>query len=159
MKDRRIASIEQLIDSGNYKLLSLDIFDTVVYRTVPRPKDLFFLVGRELLKQGLIWDSSTPESFTRERMAAEERARLKKPSYEVTLEEIYACFPKGYVRNGDPQALLGIELAFEQASVRLNPDMKALIDRAKSKGLATAFVSDTYFTQEQLQSLVGVDVD
>ena len=94
MIDPRIQEVERLIDSGNYDILSLDIFDTVVWRTTPRPKDLFFQVAATLLEQDLIWNSSSPEGFAKERVTAEERARRRRPSFEVTLEDIYAEFPQ-----------------------------------------------------------------
>ena len=37
MKDSRIEDLYSLIDTGNYDLLSFDVFDTTVWRMVPNP--------------------------------------------------------------------------------------------------------------------------
>jgi len=159
MQDRRIGEITALIDSGRYDLLSLDLFDTVVWRMVPAPRDVFFLVAHKLQAAGHLHDSSSPESFVKERASAEERARKKRRSFEVTLAEIYDEFPLGYLNGIPPKQAAAVELETEAEVVKVNPEMRGLIDHARAKGLSTAFVSDTYFTAEQIRKLVGIDVD
>ena len=44
-----------LIDSGEIRLLSLDIFDTTVWRMFPAPTDLFFALGARLIERGLLY--------------------------------------------------------------------------------------------------------
>ena len=46
MTDGRLRELSKLVASGRYDVLSLDLFDTVIYRCVPAPKDVFFLLGR-----------------------------------------------------------------------------------------------------------------
>ena len=43
--DRRLATLRELVDSGRYDVLSLDVFDTFVWRRVPRPSDAFFVLA------------------------------------------------------------------------------------------------------------------
>jgi predicted HAD superfamily hydrolase len=159
MHDRRIGEIAALIDSGRYDLLSLDIFDTVVWRMVPAPSDVFFLVAHRLFAEGAIHDSSTPESFVKQRIGAEERARKKRRSREVTFADIYAEFPRGYLLGVGPERAAELELEIEGEVVRVNPDLRTLIERARARGMTTAFVSDTYFTTAQIRRLVGIEVD
>ncbi len=158
--DNRILELRRLVDSGKYRLLSVDIFDTTVWRMVPNPVDVFFLLARDLKQKGLIRKSSSVESFVRERIQAEERSRKKK-NYcaEVTLEEIYAEFPVGYLVDSSTAIIADLEFKKECELVRVYPEMSKLLAYAQGKGLKTAFVSDTYFNQHQIGRLVGIDVD
>ena len=159
MDDLRVRAVLDLIETGRYDLLSLDLFDTLVWRKVPRPTDVFYLVAHRLRAQGWMRPSSSPESFTHERIQAEQRARRRKPSLEVTLEEIYDEFPRGYLEEISPRDAAEVEFETERDLIRVNPDMQELVDRARAKGLRIAFVSDTYFTAERIRRLVPIAPD
>lgn len=159
MQDCRIRDVLRLIESRRYRLLSLDIFDTLAWRMSPSPQDVFFMVAQRLRERGWMHDSSSAESFVRERIAAEEAARRGQASREVTLDEIYKKFPRGYLRGAAPQQAVELELAAEREVVRVNPDMRALLARAKELGLATALVSDTYFDSRRIAELIDVTAD
>lgn len=160
MMDSRIREIYSLINTEQFSLLSLDIFDTTVYRCVPQPSDVFFLLARKFKNINHIHDSSSPESFVRERINAEERARRKKYyCTEVTLKEIYDEFPSGYFSNYSSSEAADSEFKLEQELIFLHPEMRDLIIYAKDRGLKTAFVSDTYFETNQIKRFVGIDVD
>ncbi len=159
MEDLRLRDIESLIDSGRYDLLSVDLFDTLLWRAVPAPRDVFYLVGSELLERGWVHDSSSPSSFVKERAGAETRARQRKRSGEVNLAEIYAEFPRGYLRGTTPSAVAALEFEIERRIVRVDAGMHAVVERARRRGLAIAFVSDTYFTTPQIAALAPVGAD
>jgi FMN phosphatase YigB (HAD superfamily) len=157
--DPRLAELERLIDSGDFDLLSLDVFDTLVWRMVPTPADAFYRLAAALRSRGTLRRSSSVESFVRERTAAEKRARKFSRAGEVTLAEIYAEFPSGYLAGLSPSALPDLEVEIERELVRVRPEMNALIERARTRGLKTALVSDTYFDRRQIKRLAPVEVD
>ncbi len=146
----------KLIDSGRIRLLSLDIFDTTVWRTFPAPTDLFFALGARLIERGLLFPSTSAASFAMERREAEQAARLRRISdREVTLSEIYQAFPSGLLRAGNSTAdLIRAELELERQSTFHDPAIVELIDYAASKGIPTAFVSDTYFEEDHLRAIL-----
>jgi len=146
----------RLIDSGKIRLLSLDIFDTTVWRAFPAPTDLFFALGARLIERGVLYPSASAASFAMERMEAEQSARLRRSSdREVTLQEIYHAFPPGLVRDGTTAAdLIRAELELERQSTFHDPEIVDLIDYAARKGIHTAFVSDTYFEEEHLRAIL-----
>jgi len=158
-RDRRIRDIRRLIDSGRYDLLSLDVFGTFVWRMAPAPADVFFLAANKLIERGAMRDSSSAGSFVLERIQAEERARKRRTSPEVTLDEIYLEFPKGYLLGIVPEDVARIEFETEIEVVRVNPAMREIFAHARDRGMKTAFVSDTYFSRAQIRALVGVDAD
>ncbi|MBD3160651.1 MAG: hypothetical protein GF346_00785, partial [Candidatus Eisenbacteria bacterium] len=96
--DARIESIRARIAPGSFDLLSLDVFDTVVWRMVPEPTDVAFLVADRLREAGALHPSSSRESFAGERWRSEKRAREQGSNPEVDLETIYAAFPAGFLR-------------------------------------------------------------
>lgn len=157
--DSRIRDLRALVESGDFDLLSFDVFDTLVWRAVPLPADVFYLVGRELIRRGAVQPSSPVESFVRERVNAENRAREKAPARESTLDEIYAEFPRGYLIDQTPAEVARIEFEIERRVVRVNPDMRSLLDLARARGMKTALVSDTYFSRSQVLTLTGFEPD
>jgi predicted HAD superfamily hydrolase len=158
-EDRRVRDLIRLIDAGAHDVLSLDVFDTFVWRKVPAPVDVFFLIGRRLLASGAMRASSSAASFARERISAEERARKKIPSGEVTLAEIYHEFPAGYLCGVSPMDVAAIEFETEKDVVHVHAGMTDLLAHARARGMRTAFVSDTYFTSAQIRELTGVSID
>ena len=50
LSDRRLIPLANELAAGKFHVLSLDIFDTLLWRRVPEPKDIFFLVGQALIK-------------------------------------------------------------------------------------------------------------
>jgi predicted HAD superfamily hydrolase len=144
------------IDSGKIRLLSLDIFDTTVWRSFPAPSDLFFALGARLIERGWLFPSTSAATFAVERMEAEQVARLRRISdREVTLQEIYHAFPPGLVRAGHTAAdLVRAELELERESTFHDPEIAGLIDYAASRGIPAAFVSDTYFEEDHLRAIL-----
>jgi len=157
--DTRFAELARLVDSGAYDLLSLDVFDTLVFRRVARPTDVFFLLADTLRDSGALWPSSSRESFVRERVEAERRARDRVPSREVTLAKIWAEFPRGYVRGIDPAVCAGLELEVERRLIAPHADVLALVDHARASGLKVALVSDMYLGADAIRALSGIDAD
>ena len=157
--DARLRELCDLVDSGDFDLLSLDVFDTLVWRRVPQPADLFFLLADEVRASGGLFDSSSRESFVRERVRAEQRARRRTPAGEITLADIYAEVPRGYFNGVSPAEVAALEFEVEQRLVVVAPAMRDLLSRARARGLRTALVSDTYLRSGQIRALTGVDVD
>jgi FMN phosphatase YigB (HAD superfamily) len=132
------------------KVLSLDCFDTLLWRKVGEPTDVFFALA-------------ATEAFRRHgltaaiRVGAEAHARrinwLVKGSMEVTLADIY--------RQALPEA--GEELIAELAECELACEMEHcfvfkpvfdLIKQAREQGARVVVVSDTYFSSAQLSRLL-----
>src|SRR4051794_24194779 len=93
--DLRLIPAYERINLGNIKVLSIDIFDTLIWRKVPIPADLFLLLGQQLKAEGWLIEAVTAEGFEAMRSQAESLAKIKKAKEqgiqhaEVTLKEIY----------------------------------------------------------------------
>lgn len=136
----------------NAKVVSFDVFDTLIHRRTVVPTDVFELVGRRLDKA----------DFRETRIAAEASARRKaRPdTFEVSLDEIYQAFPDDYFT--DIQTAKDIEIQSEHEFTYANESMRALITRVRSSGKRVIAITDIYLSDEQVQGLLeknGITVD
>ncbi len=157
--DLRIRALVALVDSGAFDVLSLDVFDTLVWRGVPQPSDAFLLLAPRLRARGWLAESVSDAGFAMARRAAEDRARQAVASREVTLAAIWDAFPSGLRRSGSAREWMEEELRLEGELVRAHAPMVDLARRAQSRGLRLALVSDTYFDAATLRRFTGLSPD
>jgi len=126
------------------RVLSLDCFDTLLWRDVHRPADIFPLLGTISREQ---------------RMRAESGARKARHlemgggSTEVTLREIYtAHMPHAEAAAID--ALVDVEIAVEARHCYAFAPTVELMHEAKRRGIKIVIVSDTYLERDQLEALL-----
>ena len=86
-----------------HKIISFDLFDTLIKRNVVSPTDIFRIVELD----------TKCRNFAYDRIEAEEKARKVTINEEVTLQEIYDCLPYDDVKK---KYLLGQELETEKNS-------------------------------------------
>lgn len=129
---------------GEIEVLSLDCFDTLLWRTSPDPSDLF---------------CELPAPLTRStRFVAEKTARQQRfvaaGHREVTLADIYRCAVPG-AEPGEIAGYVAAELALEHRHCLAFAPAVALIRNAKRRGLKVIVVSDTYLTTDELSALIA----
>jgi FMN phosphatase YigB (HAD superfamily) len=159
LPDRRFEPIDQAVASARTRVLSVDVFDTLLWRRVPKPTDVHLLVGRRLADTGALASHIDPRAYARLRILAEEEARRHKQrdcgSVEVTLSEIHAVLAPNVMPTLGVVEAAGHELAIEQevnfADRRLAGYLQQV--RAALPDLRLIAVSDTYFSAAQLRSL------
>jgi FMN phosphatase YigB (HAD superfamily) len=161
--DPRLVPAFSAIDHGDIDALSVDVFDTLLLRRVPRPVDAFVLLGQRLVADGRVAPFVTPTLFAGAREQAEERARAKKRHRgafpEVTLSEIYDELA-GPMLIASRDELISSELAVEADLVFADDAVAALVHAARSGGIRVVAVSDTYLSAQELGMLLttaGVD--
>ena len=152
--DHRLDRAYAALDAGQVSVLSLDVFDTVLWRQVPRPSDAFLLLGERLSLAGALVEWLDPWSFRRLRIGAEDRARAHSEaagdSTEVTIHQIWAELAVAALRSPDPTAGIAAEVALEREVTVADLDIVELIDAADAHGCPIAVVSNTYLTESLL---------
>lgn len=122
------------------RVLSLDCFDTLIWRATNLPQDVFA-------------EFDYPGGGIEPRVQAEQKARrlrLRRDGLsEVSIEEIHAHLP------GDADAGVARELALEARHCFAFAPTVALIADAKARGLKVIIVSDTYLSRSQLHDLIA----
>ncbi len=125
-------------------VLSLDCFDTLIWRATPEPPDVFCEIDAPVTRMS--------------RMVAEQTARERRLVQdglgEVTLDEIYRCaLPSA--DDAEIAARVAAELALEHRHCLPFAPAVALIRRAKALGKRVIVVSDTYLRTDQLSELLA----
>lgn len=127
------------------RILSLDCFDTLLWRNMNLPIDLFA-------------DLPYAGGGVETRTWAERRARgivpLTKGRHEVTIEEIYSHLSP-LAPEAERTEAVRRELEAEAAHCYGFAPTRDLIVAAKARGLQVIIVSDTYLSEPQLRGLIG----
>ena len=125
------------------KVLSLDCFDTLLWRDCHAPTDLFWTL---------------PEATPLQRAKAEGSARhasiANGRGFDIPVAEIYATLlPNAPAKQR--QAAIEAELDAEARHCYGFTPTIALMRAAKARGMTIIIVSDTYFDSAQLKALIG----
>lgn len=125
-------------------ILSLDCFDTLLWRNCNLPVDVFA-------------DLPLPGSGMEARVWGETRARraipLLEDRIEVSIEEIYAYLMPG-ADEAERAAMIAAELDAEARHCYAFAPTVALMRAARARGLQIIVVSDTYLSAAQLRMLI-----
>lgn len=132
------------------KLLSLDCFDTILWRRVAHPADVFFDLQKHPAWAAIGLDGRLR---VRAEMQARQLAQLRRQTPEVDLEEIYRAAADG-LDDATVQALQEAELEAEIQTCHALPASVALLRDAALRGVAVMVVSDTYLREAQLRRLL-----
>lgn len=154
LDDRRLSELEAVLRVPGVSVLSLDCFDTLLWRRVPKPADAFFLVGEELIARGALASGISAATFARLRIGAEVLARQEKQRQfgrpEVNLGEIYAQFDDS-LSHVPADELRSIELAVERRITVADQLLAETLSRlAAELDLRVVFVSDMYLTAGEI---------
>ena len=84
-KDEKLADLHAILP--NIKLLSIDIFDTLLFRACREPHDVFLETGRRAIDLGVLRHGLTPEEYKAVRIFALDSAYRSSP-IEPCIEEI-----------------------------------------------------------------------
>ncbi|HEX3781569.1 MAG TPA: HAD family hydrolase [Pseudonocardiaceae bacterium] len=151
----QLDDVHRVIVDGSCAVLSLDIFDTVLWRRVPRPTDVFGLLGAKLRSAGHSPEWLTDASFREMRIAAEQQARADHGSLgnEVSLYDIWQAMPLAMFGAG-LEELVAAEVELEREVTVVDLDIANLVRSALKYEVPVIFVSDTYFTDSHLRQLL-----
>lgn len=140
-------NIEILKDEiKKHKIISFDIFDTLIKRNVQNPHDIFSLVEIQYNK---IYTNTTISNFREKRIAAEKQARKLNDNEEITFNEIYKLLPYS-----QPviEHLKQLELNIEQSLLTPNKEIKEIYEYALSQNKIIAIISDIYLSQNFIEA-------
>ncbi|ABZ83346.1 hypothetical protein HM1_1230 [Heliomicrobium modesticaldum Ice1] len=151
--DRFLAAYAGKIEKA--RLISLDVFDTLLLRTCRNPDDVFVRTAEAAHAAGCLCRRITPEMYRQLRKLAEQEARdgqqRRSGAREISLDQIYATLPEDI---GDRKAIAAIELAAEKSSCYLNLSVFSLIRHCGEAGVPVALLSDMYLSAEQIMALL-----
>ncbi len=136
--------------------MSIDVFDTLLFRACAHPSDVFSLAGQKAKALDQLPPGQTVDAFKQIRILAESRARSDlrtggNRAEEVRLDEIYRHFPAP--GNRDP-SLPRLEQAAEKELGFLNPAIMSLIEDCLARDIPVILLSDTYHLSGSLRNIL-----
>lgn len=145
------AELPFLLDYFNKDIttLSLDCFDTLIWRQTAAPKDVFYAMQHRPAFQEL-------GVTAYQRISAAARAyrlqHVKHGNHQIYLADIYKQFTA--LSHSEQNRLIHEEMLAEMEKCYAYPYTIELVRKAIAKGLKIVIVSDTYFTESQLHALL-----
>lgn len=139
-KRKTLSDYQALVRS--HSVISFDVFDTLLYRTVNYPTDVFRLVEPMALQ------SLGINHFYEKRIQAEKTARKQINGDEVTFSEIYTAMN---LSPQDTQALMQYELDAERFVLRRDPLMAELLHYCIEHEKRVLLLSDMYQSSDFLE--------
>ena len=158
------------MDLNSFKLISFDIFDTLLSRRIYRPKDLFSLIQSYIIHDdSFIKYPEVLDNFTEWRIQAESNSRVVKVKKtggepEVTISDIYAEFKLFSHQIDDDliSKLIALEIKVEKLVLYKCPEGEKLFKNAVESGANVIVISDMYFPSNVLKELLstcGYDIN
>lgn len=137
------------------KAISFDIFDTLLFRTVEKPTDIFEKTGTRAVEMGELPSYLNGEDYRTFRIKAEKKAREmeKKNSgtTEITYQQIFEAMPE-YLGRRD--LLKDLEYQIEGESCYINPVILKVLETLSDSGYRIIGISDMYFSEEEINGLL-----
>lgn len=135
------------------RMITFDVFETLLVRSVSPHHEIFDRLGREVLARGLVTCSAY--AFARARETANRRARTLHGD-AMNLEDVYNELVSALSLSSLVAAeLMKLELEEEAKSLRAVESARALVTQARQDSCKIVFVSDMYlpeaFIREQLE--------
>ncbi len=145
--------IETIRNNREIKVVSFDIFDTLLFRTAREPKEVFEAMYFE--NQSYFPEHTNEEDWVNSRVRAEREAReenFKKMGYrEVTLPEIYRKIPSVYMV---ADKLMELEIECEKKYCFLNQEMYETLNYLHEKGIRIILISDMYLGKKAIADIL-----
>ena len=145
------------------KIISFDVFDTLIMRTVAEPKSIFRLIQEILSKNPEYFDigNTLRDNFSVIRINAEqfisENYRINKNKKYISLDDIYNYIQTNYcLSNSQTEKIKKLEIDTEQNSILPIWKNIELLKNYYDKGYQILLVSDMYLSSEQIRTFLVI---
>lgn len=131
-----------------YDIISFDIFDTLMFRLVSRPEDIFYIMEKNL----------NIKEFSRIRQIGQRDASLnaEKIGYpHADMDEIYNYLKNNYHLECDWDEVKKYEIELENDALYANMHMKEIFNFAKENGKRVIAVSDMYLKKAEIEKFLN----
>lgn len=164
--DGPVVDIYNLINNSSYNVVTFDFFDTLVFRRVLNPQQIFHIIGYQLIKKKLIKSYISAGQFASLRVLCEKTARKheydKNKIDEVNLYQIYSLIDEHLYTTSKATFIkqsINTEIEIEKKFLVRDSILYELLMLSKKVGKKVGIISDTYFSSNELLSLVDFDFD
>ena len=138
--------ISKLIDQS--EIVSFDIFDTLLFRNISRPTDIFRIMDN------IIKEKYNIEDFYNLRINAELEARKECELGEANLNQIYDQLLMKIKNKKTNDAIKKLEKELELEFIVANPFMKKVYDYCVANNKLVLLISDMYLSKNFIMKLL-----
>lgn len=124
----------------SYEYVSFDIFDNLVKRDVPKPTDVFTLIGEQF----------HIDNFKALRIKAEIEARAKSEAEEVSIDEIYDSLQGVESKEAVKEYELNLEVEIATPNLEINKTYQYCIENKK-----VILISDMYLPRSTVEKILN----
>ncbi|ESY64958.1 hypothetical protein X743_30325 [Mesorhizobium sp. LNHC252B00] len=135
---------------GSLKVLSLDCFDTLLWRKTATPRDVFAVLADTPIARRL---GVTPHQRISAAACARRAKRLENGSTEIHIGDIYRSFTS--LSSEEQELLAEAEIRTEMSVCFAFSPYVELIRLAHTRGIKIIVVSDTYLREDELRRLLA----
>lgn len=141
------AEISVMIQKGNFKIVSFDIFDTLICRSTSSPQEVFFNIQKKVQGDG--------GDFQKNRIMAEKLARKHTGCEEVRLSDIYDSFMRlTGVSEKEAFAWKELEIREEYESCHANEKMADIFHDCIKNEIPVILTSDMYLDEAVIKTIL-----
>jgi len=144
--------LSRLIDHNSIKIISFDIFDTLIIRPAINPRDIFYFMDKYYQEIS----GKTKKKISKIRIVCEDELIREKGVENVTIDLIYekvkkkTDLDKDFINNlKEKEIFLEIDLA------DLNQEMLRFLKKAKENGKKVILTSDMYLTSKCINRILN----
>ncbi|MDD5218371.1 MAG: hypothetical protein PHN49_02405 [Candidatus Omnitrophica bacterium] len=132
------------------KVVSFDVFDTVLTRKIGNPRSLHMILGKQV--QGILTTPCSVEKFAYLRTAAESIA-YEKMGQSTTLSDIYMELERSMgLTQYEREKIMKMERELEEKLIIPIPIAKCLVEKARKNRQQIVYVSDMYLDSDFIRA-------
>ena len=140
-------------------ILSLDIFDTILWRLVPKPADVFTLMQNSILQEkSVVIPQRLITHFAQARQEAErsarDLARNNRLSSEINIYDIYKTLLSIYNCLHLLNYFVELEFNIECSVLFKNPQVDSLLIFCKQNNISVVLLSDMYWSKFYISQML-----
>lgn len=136
--------------SQHLKLVSFDVFDTLLIRRVVEPEAVFYFAAVSAIQEEII--ACTPEAYVSIRKEAEKIACHGEKDWQTDAPRIFQVLSRLLSLTPEESSrLYSLELQWEKTLLVVVPGVAPMLEKERQEGYTIAFVSDMYLSSEDIK--------
>lgn len=151
--DRNIKDIKEKISSSDINIVSFDLFDTLITRTVDKPKNIFNLLEERTNKVL----KNKYQNIAKLREISERLCRHDKNNSEITLDDIYKKMGEiCKINEVDKNRIKNLEIDIEIEKLKLKEDGYFLLNHAIEENKKIIIITDMYMDSYTIKKILDI---
>lgn len=132
-----------------YNIISFDLFDTLIFRTVRKPEDIFDLVENTY---NIHHKDKRIQNYRNIRIRSEIKARKERSGHEIKIDDIFKYIP---YEKDEARELENLEKKIEIKNCLPNNEMVSIANEAFDLGKTVIITTDMYLDRDTVTKILS----